>query len=133
MLTLGGNTADGADTAELRLMSTPGAQAARGAYMRLHGNENVASNGGVTISAGDVAGGNISIRTGADVTRISITQAGDINTLNSKIITGASAAARAGLNLPHGAAPSAPVNGDMWTTTAGLFVRINGVTVGPLT
>lgn len=40
----------------------------------------------------------------------------------------------ASLRIPHGAAPSAPVNGDMWTTSAGgLFVRINGVTVGPLT
>lgn len=36
------------------------------------------------------------------------------------------------LRLAHGAAPSAPVNGDMWTTTAGLYVRINGATVGPL-
>lgn len=39
----------------------------------------------------------------------------------------------AGLRLPHGVAPGAPVNGDIWTTTTGLFVRINGVTVGPLT
>lgn len=37
------------------------------------------------------------------------------------------------LRVPHGAAPTTPVNGDIWTTTAGLFVRINGVTVGPLT
>lgn len=37
------------------------------------------------------------------------------------------------LNVPHGSAPSSPVNGDIWTTTAGLYVRINGVTVGPLT
>lgn len=37
------------------------------------------------------------------------------------------------LRIPHGAAPSSPVNGDMWTTTAGLYVRINGTTVGPLT
>lgn len=36
------------------------------------------------------------------------------------------------LNLPHGAAPSSPVNGDIWTTTAGLFVRVNGNTIGPL-
>lgn len=36
------------------------------------------------------------------------------------------------LNIPHGSAPSAPVNGDIWTTTAGLYVRINGSTVGPL-
>lgn len=37
------------------------------------------------------------------------------------------------LRIPHGAAPSSPVDGDIWTTTSGLFVRINGVTVGPLT
>lgn len=36
------------------------------------------------------------------------------------------------LRIPHGAAPTSPVNGDMWTTTAGLFVRINGSTIGPL-
>lgn len=36
------------------------------------------------------------------------------------------------INLPHGAAPSSPVNGDVWTTTAGVYARINGVTVGPL-
>ncbi len=39
----------------------------------------------------------------------------------------------ASLNIPHGSAPSSPVNGDIWTTTAGLYVRINGGTVGPLT
>jgi hypothetical protein len=36
------------------------------------------------------------------------------------------------LRAPHGTAPSAPSDGDLWTTTAGIFVRINGVTVGPL-
>lgn len=35
-------------------------------------------------------------------------------------------------SVPHGTAPSAPVNGDMWTTTVGIYVRINGATVGPL-
>jgi len=37
------------------------------------------------------------------------------------------------LRIPHGAAPTTPVDGDLWTTTAGLYVRINGATVGPLT
>ena len=36
------------------------------------------------------------------------------------------------VRLPHGTAPSSPTNGDMWTTTGGLYVRINGSTVGPL-
>jgi len=53
-------------------------------------------------------------------------------TMSVEIVTSASTASLAGLNLPHGTAPSAPVNGDIWTTTAGLYVRINGVTVGPL-
>lgn len=40
----------------------------------------------------------------------------------------ASAAGAASINIPHGAAPSAPVNGDVWSTTGGLFTRINGGT-----
>lgn len=41
-------------------------------------------------------------------------------------------ATRASLRLRHGVAPTSPNDGDLWTTTAGLYVRINGVTVGPL-
>lgn len=52
-------------------------------------------------------------------------------TLTGKLTTLASAVGGAGLNLPAGAAPTSPVNGDLWTTTAGLFARINGITVGP--
>ncbi len=40
----------------------------------------------------------------------------------------ASTSARAGLNLAPGAAPSAPVDGDVWTTSAGVFAQINGAT-----
>ncbi len=47
-------------------------------------------------------------------------------TLTGKLTTIASAAGSAGLNLPHGTGPSSPVNGDLYTTTVGLFVRING-------
>lgn len=35
------------------------------------------------------------------------------------------------VNLRPGSAPASPSNGDCWTTTAGLFCRINGATVGP--
>ena len=38
----------------------------------------------------------------------------------------------AGINLQVGNAPTSPVDGDMWTTTAGLYVQINGSTIGPL-
>jgi hypothetical protein len=48
---------------------------------------------------------------------------------SGKVSTIASASANAGLNIPHGAAPTSPVNGDIWTTSAsGLAVRINGAT-----
>lgn len=58
--------------------------------------------------------------------------------LGAKTFTGTQtfATAASGLMpvvLPHGAAPTggALVNGGLWTTTAGLFARINGATVGP--
>jgi hypothetical protein len=44
----------------------------------------------------------------------------------------AATTANASINLPHGTAPSSPNNGDCWTTTAGLYCRINGATVGPM-
>lgn len=47
--------------------------------------------------------------------------------------TPASVAGVSSLRIPHGTAPSSPVDGDVWTTTAGMFVRVNGGTVGPLT
>jgi hypothetical protein len=49
-------------------------------------------------------------------------------TLTGKLITIAGATSAASANLPHGVAPTTPVNGDIWTTTAGIFARINGVT-----
>ena len=39
---------------------------------------------------------------------------------------------QASMRLPHGIAPTTPTDGDLWTTTAGVFARVNGATVGPL-
>jgi hypothetical protein len=44
----------------------------------------------------------------------------------------ASSSGAASLNLPHGTAPTSPADGDVWTTSSGMFVRVNGTTVGPL-
>lgn len=52
-------------------------------------------------------------------------------TFSGLALTAASATGGAGLRLPHGTAPTSPTNGDVWTTTAGMYARINGVTVGP--
>lgn len=35
----------------------------------------------------------------------------------------------ASIRLPHGTAPSSPVDGDIWTTSTSIFARINGSTV----
>lgn len=57
-----------------------------------------------------------------------ITLATQAATFGGVAITVASATGTAGLRIPHGVAPTSPVNGDTWTTTAGAFIRINGVT-----
>lgn len=41
----------------------------------------------------------------------------------------ASTASLAPINIPHGTAPSSPTNGDLWTTTSGIFARVNGSTL----
>ncbi|MFA7265216.1 MAG: hypothetical protein WC054_02790 [Candidatus Nanopelagicales bacterium] len=46
----------------------------------------------------------------------------------AEFYTPGSTSARAGLRIPHGTAPSAPTDGDIWTTTAGAYIRVNGVT-----
>ena len=52
-------------------------------------------------------------------------------TFTGKVITAAPVTGSSGFNLPHGTAPTTLANGDLWTTTAGLYARINGATVGP--
>ena len=50
----------------------------------------------------------------------------------STIISPAATTSFASLRIPHGTAPSSPINGDIWSTTTGVFARVNGSTVGPL-
>ena len=49
-------------------------------------------------------------------------------TFTGEVITPASTTATAGLTIPHGTAPTTPVNGEVWTTTGGYFWRQNGST-----
>lgn len=60
-----------------------------------------------------------------------VNRAGDAMT--GRLSTIASSTFRSGFAILPGVAPSAPVDGDIWTTTVGIFVRINGATIGPLT
>jgi len=88
--------------------------------------------------------GNVTITSNSGTAALTITQdgAGDILRLNDvsgdttftfvdasgKVNTVAATAASAGLNVAHGVTPTSPVNGDIFTTTNALFVRINGAT-----
>jgi hypothetical protein len=67
---------------------------------------------------------------GIDVTGVLSTTGGI--TSGGRIDTAASGTGSASLRLPHGTAPTTPANGDMWTTTSGLYVQVNNSTVGPL-
>jgi hypothetical protein len=52
-------------------------------------------------------------------------------TFAGTVITPAATTSLSPIRIPHGTAPTSPTNGDIWTTTTGLFARINGGTVGP--
>lgn len=47
------------------------------------------------------------------------------------VVAPASTTTLAPLRIPHGTAPTTPTNGDVWTTTLGLYAQVNGATVGP--
>lgn len=55
-----------------------------------------------------------------------VLKAGD--TMTGKLVSVTPTSLTASFQLPHGTAPATPGNGDLWTTTAGLFVRLNGAT-----
>jgi len=61
---------------------------------------------------------------------VPVNKAGDI--MVGRLVTAPPSPTTAGLNMTCGTAPASPVNGDQWCTTAGMFVQINGATVGPL-
>jgi hypothetical protein len=86
-----------------------------------------------TAEGGSDAGSDLQILSRTDAgasktTVLTLNRATGLMTLGGSLLTVASATGGAGFRLPHGAAPTSPTNGDMWTTTAGLFVYINGVT-----
>jgi hypothetical protein len=57
-----------------------------------------------------------------------VSSTGGIDLSGSKVVLKASATGSASITLPHGTAPTSPVNGDFWTTSSAAFIRINGTT-----
>jgi len=82
--------------------------------------------GAVTLSTSDISGlGTMATQSASAVVITGGTMAGGF----SGVFTAtASTTTNAGLRITPGVAPSAPVNGDVWTTTNDLLVRLNGVT-----
>jgi len=56
----------------------------------------------------------------------------EVGLVRGRFLALAATTTQVSLRVPHGSAPTSPVDGDIWTTTAGVFVRVNGTTVGPL-
>jgi hypothetical protein len=84
-------------------------------------------------SLGADASDDFIIMSGLGVGAITVARTSAICTFSRILMTVASSTAEAGLRLVPGVAPTSPVNGDVWLTTAGLFYRANGSTVGPVT
>jgi hypothetical protein len=73
---IGINTSDGSDDGYLALCGAGADGSSRGGHIYLSGNERSVSAGTVVLSAGNVAGGILEFRTGADVERARITSDG---------------------------------------------------------
>lgn len=147
-LTVDGLLATGASTTDGALLNVPHGTAptapndgdmwttTAGLYVRVNG-ATVGPLGAGGGGGGDIGGGGTSGRsarfTAADAIGDGVwTDTGSAATALGKITFIATGTGAASANIPHGTAPTAPDNGDIWTTTAGLFIRINGSTVGPL-
>jgi hypothetical protein len=91
---------------------------------------NAALTGNVTITANSASPALIITQDGAG----DIVQFKDVSSdttysfidQNGKVNTVAATTNNAGFNIPHGTQPTTPVDGDIWTTTGGLFWRQNG-------
>jgi hypothetical protein len=89
------------------------------------GNVSISSSTGAALFIEQTGTGNILTLhdQASDTTFVAIDQNGKVNTIPAEATNGA------GFNVPHAtAAPTTPVNGDIWTTTTGLFMRQNGGT-----
>ena len=80
----------------------------------------------INIGTGGVSGSTTNTTIGTNNGGASNVTINGLTTHTGLTITPASTTTTAGLRLPHGAQPTTPVNGDMWTQTNGLFAWISG-------
>lgn len=120
---------DTTDTLTNKTIDTAGSNT-----LKVNGNTLAASAGTATITLPNATDTLVGRATTDTLTNKTLTAPAISNPAFSGTATGtltvaASASGGAGLRVPHGSAPSSPTNGDVWTTTTGLFARINGNTL----
>ena len=59
---------------------------------------------------------------------IEIESASGVSVITNLLSLSASTTSYPSLRMPHGTAPTSPTNGDAWSTTTGIFGRVNGAT-----
>ena len=118
-----------------------GRTAANNANITLYGSTHGTFPGDLFLGSGnsvflawDESIGKLFLNTGSGtkVTAITIDNA-QVTSFVGTAIMPAATTVLSPLRIPHGTAHTSPTDGDIWTTTAGLYVQINGSTVGPLT
>jgi|GEM_PF-3728784 len=103
-----GNVGIGSTTVSAKLHVTSATEQLRAGYdASNYFSTTVGSTGGVTFDA---------IGSGAEFA------------FADKIVAGASTTTRASLNMPSGTAPTAPVDGDIWSDGSNVLVRLGGTT-----
>lgn len=129
------------DTQTVAVRSTDGSLTSNLFIGDLQGRANVATNADMAALAENVTGivAVVNGGTGTDnvaQARINLGAVGSdgTNPMTGKLILAPSSTIRASVNMAQGTAPSAPVDGDIWTSGANLFYRLAGVTetVAPL-
>ena len=74
------------------------------------------------------AGETIAFSSARPVTMGRLAVGGASGSTSTALITPAGTTGVSSLRVPHGVAPTAPVNGDVWTTTTAFAARLNGAT-----
>lgn len=115
----------------LRLVSKNAGQVALDAHGAVAFQaQNPASAVNFIVATGSVTGTGVSLLAAGSDTNVDFNitpKAAGAVRLNAKTFLPTPTTAAAPLNIPHGVDPTSPVSGDIWTTSAGLFVCISGV------
>lgn len=117
----------------LALDATAEVSAVRIGNLNLGSGASVVTSFGLYVEGMTGATNNYAIYTNAGLVRFGgvVAVNGATPSTSTALITTAGTTAISSIRIPHGAAPTSPVNGDVWSATTGFYGRVNGGTVGP--